>query len=110
MARKVTVELVDDYDGKSEAEETVHFAVDGVAYEMDLSVLNGARLRGIFERWTPHARRAGRASRGESRIRPVTDREQAQTIREWARNNGMEVSSRGRISAEVLDAYQKSTA
>ncbi|WP_216908752.1 Lsr2 family protein [Nocardia sp. NBC_01377] len=110
MARKVTVELVDDYDGKSEAQETVRFAVDGVDYEMDLSVLNGARLRGIFEQWTPHARKAGRVPRGESGSGQATDREQAQTIREWARSNGMEVSSRGRISAEVVEAYQKSNA
>ncbi|MGH8918096.1 MAG: histone-like nucleoid-structuring protein Lsr2, partial [Actinomycetes bacterium] len=28
-------------------------------------------------------------------------------IREWARKNGYNVSDRGRIPAEVLDAYHK---
>lgn len=28
------------------------------------------------------------------------------TVREWARSNGYEVSSRGRLSAELLDAYR----
>jgi Lsr2 protein len=30
----------------------------------------------------------------------------AGAVREWARSNGYEVSSRGRISAELLDAYR----
>ncbi|WP_280241711.1 histone-like nucleoid-structuring protein Lsr2 [Nocardia abscessus] len=107
MARKVTVELVDDYDGKSPAEETVAFALDGAAYEMDLSVLNASQLRGLFEQWTPHARRVGRVRRGKSESRPTSDREQTQAIREWARKKGLDVSSRGRISAEVAEAYKK---
>ncbi|MFE3725386.1 Lsr2 family protein [Nocardia sp. NPDC059154] len=109
MARKVVVELVDDYDGKSAAEETVFFAVDGVAYEIDLSKLNAANMRGMFEEWTPHARKMGRAPKATttSKPRPTADREQTQAIRNWARKNGFEVSNRGRVSAEILDAYNK---
>ncbi|GAB2706375.1 histone-like nucleoid-structuring protein Lsr2 [Nocardia thraciensis] len=111
MARKVTVELVDDYDGKSEAEETVRFAVDGVEYEMDLSVLNASKLRGIFEQWTPHARKVGRVPKGKDRSAPRTaaGREQTAAIREWARKNGYSVSQRGRIQAEVVSAYNKAS-
>ncbi|MFJ9364865.1 Lsr2 family protein [Nocardia sp. NPDC101769] len=109
MARKVVVELVDDYDGKSTAEETVHFAVEGVAYEIDLSKLNAAHMRGTFEQWTQHARKMGRSSKTSTvtKSRPAVDREQTQAIRNWARKNGFEVSSRGRVSAEILDAYNK---
>ncbi|MEU5763093.1 Lsr2 family protein [Nocardia sp. NPDC047648] len=108
MARKVVVTLVDDYDGKSQAEETVSFAVDGVAYEMDLSADNAGQLRGFFEQWVPYARRVGRARRGRGGVlRSATDREQATVIREWARKNGIDVSARGRISAEVVEAYKK---
>ncbi|MGW5106148.1 histone-like nucleoid-structuring protein Lsr2 [Nocardia sp. NPDC004123] len=108
MARKVVVELVDDYDGKSTAEETVLFAVDGVAYEIDLSKLNAAQIRGTFEEWTQHARRVGRAPKTTStKSRPTVDREQTQAIRNWARKNGFEVSSRGRVSADILAAYNK---
>lgn len=111
MARKVIVELVDDFDGKSTAEETVNFAVDGVGYEIDLSASNATNLRGVFEQWTPHARKVGRAAKSSSAAskgRSTVDREQTQAIREWARKNGFEVSSRGRVSAEILDAYNKS--
>ncbi|WP_327118095.1 Lsr2 family protein [Nocardia sp. NBC_01730] len=109
MARKVVVTLVDDYDGKSQAEETVSFAVDGAAYEMDLSGDNAGQLRVFFEQWIPYARKVGRARRGRGggALRSATDREQATVIREWARKNGMDVSARGRISADVVEAYKK---
>ncbi|MET7770951.1 Lsr2 family protein [Nocardia sp. NPDC005366] len=106
MARKVTIELVDDYDNQSAAEETVCFAVDGVSYEIDLSVLNGAELRDVFERWTSHARRTSSLPRGKAQARPASDRAESYRIREWARTNGMTVSRRGRISAELAHAYQ----
>ncbi|WP_069165251.1 histone-like nucleoid-structuring protein Lsr2 [Nocardia altamirensis] len=111
MARKVVVTLVDDYDGKSQAEETVHFALDGVAYELDLSALNASQLRGIFEQWTPNARKVGRAPRTKGTApRPAAGREQTAAMREWARKKGIEVSTRGRISVEVAEAYMKANA
>lgn len=110
MARKVVVTLVDDLDGKSQAEETVFFGLDGVAYEMDLSVENSDRLRGLFEEWTPHARKIGRTPRAKSAdTRPAVDRERSAAIREWARKEGVDVSSRGRISTETVAAYNKAT-
>ncbi|WP_252920646.1 Lsr2 dimerization domain-containing protein, partial [Mycolicibacterium smegmatis] len=39
MAKKVTVTLVDDFDGEATADETVEFGLDGVTYEIDLSGL-----------------------------------------------------------------------
>ncbi|WP_456320117.1 Lsr2 dimerization domain-containing protein [Nocardia aurea] len=45
MARKVVVTVVDDYDGKSQAAETVSFALDGEVYEIDLSETNAESLR-----------------------------------------------------------------
>jgi hypothetical protein len=40
MAKKVTVSFVDDLDGKTAADESVAFTLDGVAYEVDLSTKN----------------------------------------------------------------------
>ena len=40
MAKKVTVTLVDDFDGEGSADETVEFSLDGVSYEIDLSSKN----------------------------------------------------------------------
>ncbi|MFI6999328.1 Lsr2 family protein [Nocardia sp. NPDC050175] len=111
MARQVVVTLIDDYDGKSSAEETVTFGLDGASYEIDLSVLNASTLRGIFEHWTPHARKVGRAPRGKTtKARPAASREDSAAIRDWATKNGHNVSARGRISAKVTEAYNKANA
>jgi hypothetical protein len=110
MARKVIVTLVDDYDGTSRAEETVVFGLDGVTYEMDLSVLNGRQLRGLFEQWTPHARKVGRGPRSKTiNSKPSSGRDKTTEIREWARDNGHKVSSRGRVPSEVVAAYENAT-
>ncbi|RDI67902.1 histone-like nucleoid-structuring protein Lsr2 [Nocardia pseudobrasiliensis] len=109
MARKVVVELVDDFDGKSPAEETVSFALDGVEYEIDLSMLNAGRLREIFEPWAQQGRKVGR-SRVAAPARPAAAREQTAAIRAWARKNGYDVSDRGRIQADVVAAYEKASA
>lgn len=111
MAQKVTVELVDDLDG-SRAEETVEFGIDGVGYQIDLSKKNATKLRNAMQGYAEAARRIGgrkqRAGRrGGGRQTSMTDREQSQAIRDWARRQGMNVSERGRISAEVLEAYHK---
>jgi uncharacterized protein YggL (DUF469 family) len=111
VAQKVTVELVDDLDG-SVADETVEFGLDGVSYQIDLSSVNAEKIRDALADFVSHARRSGaRAGRsvlvaGKSRQGAV-DREQNQAIREWARKRGLKVSERGRISAEVLEAYHQ---
>ena len=111
MARKVIVELVDDYDGESKAEETVVFSIDGATYEIDLSELNAKALRGVFEQWTPSARKIGRVHRSKTTsARPAIDRDRTAAIREWARKEGIEVSSRGRIAAELIQQYEKASA
>lgn len=116
MAKKVTVSLIDDVDGESIADETIEFAIDGVSYEIDLSSSNAAKLRDGLEEWVSSARRVSGRRRVKSaatataapknRVVPI-DREQSAAIREWARRNGHKVSARGRISADITDAYNK---
>lgn len=113
MARKVTTTIIDDLDG-GEADETVEFGVDGVSYEIDLSTNNAGKLRNSLADFVAHARRAGgrrKPATGPARRagggRASVDREQNAAIREWARKNGFNVSERGRIPAEVLEAYHK---
>lgn len=109
MARKVTVLLVDDIDGTSAADETVAFALDGVHYELDLAASNAEQLRTMFAQWTPYARRVGKAPGGKAASKPRRDGAQDQTvaIRKWAQSEGMQVSSRGRVSAAIVEAYHR---
>ncbi|WP_280430842.1 histone-like nucleoid-structuring protein Lsr2 [Nocardia brasiliensis] len=115
MAKKVTVSLIDDVDGESIADETIEFAIDGVSYEIDLSSANAAKLRDGLEEWVSSARRVSGRRRvktaagatGAPKGRVSIDREQSAAIRDWARRNGHKVSARGRISADITDAYNK---
>jgi hypothetical protein len=103
------IRLIDDLDGEA-ADETVEFGIDGKGYEIDLSKENAGKLRDALAAYVASARRAGGRRRGGSgggSRRPSIDREQNQAIREWARKRGMKVSDRGRIPAEVLEAYHQ---
>lgn len=108
MAQRVQVILVDDVNG-GEASETVEFALDGVTYEIDLNDENAARLREELAPWIGQARRSGgrrqtrRRSGGTST--PSGRSEDLAKMREWGRDNGFKVSSRGRVSQELQDAY-----
>jgi hypothetical protein len=115
MAQKVDVKYVDDLDG-SEASGTVSFSLDGRSYEIDLSDDNAAKLRDSLASFVAAGRRSGtsaRRGRGQQRATaevpaaPVrADREVTAAIRTWARENGHEVSERGRIPKAVVEAYQ----
>lgn len=111
MARKVTVTLIDDFDGQGAADETVEFGFDGVTYEIDLSAKNATKLRSELTRWAESGRRVSGRRRGRSGSgrRGPMDREQSGAIREWARKNGHDVSTRGRIPAEIVEAFHAST-
>ena len=99
MAQKVNVQLVDDVDG-SAAESTVEFGLDGVSYAIDLSADNAAQLRDSLTTYlTGAAVKNGSAPN-------TTYRQRNQAIREWARGQGLEVSERGRIPADVVEAYE----
>ena len=105
MAQKVKILLIDDLDG-SDAEETVSFAVDGVSYEIDLNDEHAAELREAFARWIGHARRAGgRKSTGRRSSGSSARNGDTGAVREWARENGYKVSDRGRVPAEIREAY-----
>jgi hypothetical protein len=107
MAQKVQVLLVDDING-SEAAETVSFSLDGVSYEIDLTVANAKKLRDDLATWVGHARRSGgRKSSRRATTAGGARRGDLGAVREWARNNGHKVSDRGRISADILAAYDK---
>lgn len=103
MARKTIIELIDDIDG-SKAASTVNFSLEGVNYEIDLSEENVEKIHAEFARWIAAARRVGGRARRSSGA-PTTAKETAK-IREWAREQGYQVSDRGRIPAEIREAYR----
>ncbi len=104
MAQKVHIVLVDDLDG-TEATESVSFGLDGTSYEIDLNDKNAAKLRDTLAGYIGHARKVGAASRRGRKAAATTTGPSAREIRDWARSNGYDVPDRGRVSAEVRQAF-----
>ena len=109
MAQRVQVLLVCDlHDGESEATETVSFSVDGASYEIDVCDQHAAQLRDAFAPFVGAARRAtGSRGRGRRHRRSsgADSHGRGNEVREWARQQGIAVSERGRISADVIAQY-----
>lgn len=63
MAKQTIITLVDDLDG-SEAQDTVAFSLDGVAYQIDLNAEHAAELREVMQPFVARARRAATNRKG----------------------------------------------
>ena len=118
MAQRVQVILEDDLDGGS-ADETVTFALDGVAYEIDLKSDNAEKLRGLLAPYVEKGRkqsgrltaprRGGSGGRSSGRAASAGQADTAK-IRTWAKENGHAVNDRGRVPSNVREAYEKANA
>jgi hypothetical protein len=112
MAQRVQVNMIDDLNGE-EAQETVRFGIDGTNYEIDLTAENAQKLRSTLTEYVDKGRRARTGRQGQSgpRTSPASTstsrsaREETQRIRQWAKDNGHNPSSRGRINQSIVDAY-----
>jgi len=113
MARQVITTLIDDLDGKK-ADRTIEFALDGTSYTIDLSEANAGKLRKALDPYIAAGTRVGRGSgRGAVRhvrlgspTRPAGSRDENKLIRDWAVENGHQISERGRIPQSVTSAYR----
>lgn len=108
MAQRVNIVLVDDIDG-SDATETVTFGLDGATYEIDLNDAHATALRDALATYVGHGRkvsRGGSTKRGKSAASAAAaSGAAASDIRAWARENGYDVPARGRIPADVRQAF-----
>jgi hypothetical protein len=106
----VQVILEDDLDGGS-ADETVTFALDGVAYEIDLKSDNAEKLRSLLAPYVDKGRKqSGRLTSarrgGRNTARPAAGSADTAKIRTWAKDNGFQVNDRGRVPSNVREAYE----
>ncbi len=109
MAQRVSVVFVDDIDG-TEAVGTYSFGLEGTQYEIDLSEANADKLREVLAPFVAHGRKATARRRSSARssngsARGSSAGPSAAEIRAWARAEGHEVSERGRVPAELREAY-----
>ncbi|MFD6970593.1 Lsr2 family protein [Streptomyces sp. NPDC059949] len=104
MAQKVEVTLVDDLDG-SGATQTVLFALDGKTYEIDLNDANAEKLRGDLAPFLGAARKTSGGRTAARRMGAAKPSEDTAAIRSWAKANGHDVNDRGRVPADIKQAY-----
>ncbi|PTT70380.1 histone-like nucleoid-structuring protein Lsr2 [Arthrobacter sp. HMWF013] len=106
MAKKTVVVLEDDIDG-SEASETISFALDGSEYVIDLNEGHANELREALSRFTDAGRKvSGGRGRPVARTKSSQGGPDAKAVRMWAVENGIQVNTRGRIQAEVVEKYE----
>jgi hypothetical protein len=104
MAKTVSVVITDDLDGTPDA-ETVAFSVEGQSYEIDLGQKNFAKLQKSLQPFMDAGRRTSLRKLARPGRAPGARIDRA-AVRAWATAQGLQVSERGRISAEVMGKYE----
>ena len=111
MAKTTIVQVSDDLDGSANASE-VRFAFEGTEYSIDLSSKNRKAfekaLRPYIEAGSKVTRRHSGTTRSARPKRSGDSSVDLAAIRAWAKENGHQVSDRGRLPKSVLDAYTAS--
>lgn len=107
MASKTITILIDDVDGGT-AESRVAFSVGKNQYEIDLSAENLKAFNEALEPWVEYARKIPSTRRRNARAAAARPSGVDQAVvREWAQQNGMAVSDRGRLADAVYEAYEQ---
>ena len=115
MAQRTIVQLVSDLSGDEMQDgegRTVEFSVDGTSYTIDLTDKEAAGFDKALAMYIEHATKTSGGTAG-GRKRSSTggksgssrSKDELANIRAWAQENGHQVSERGRIKQDVLDAY-----
>ena len=126
MAERVIRQIIDDLDHTEIAEgqgERIEFGFRGVAYQLDLSKANVAKLEKALapyieaaataesEGAAPRpAKKTPRSRKANKRTRRRPAKAQLSDIRAWANDDGYSVSPRGRIPADVVAAFESAHA
>ena len=105
---KKIVEIVDDFYG-TPADQTVRFAFNGASYEIDLSREHFEEFAEAIQPYIKAGRKVGSTRRRGNAGNPTQRLENAK-IRAWAKEEGLELSDRGRIPAPIVEAYHKANA
>jgi hypothetical protein len=112
--REVIIKVRDDLDG-TDADETIQFAVRGIAYEIDLSAANVELFEKSMQQFVDAARRVQpvKAAAGTALTKIPRDKRalvaKRREIRVWASANGWpgaDQATKGRLHYDAVEAYQ----
>jgi len=109
MAQRTQIVLIDDLDGteiKDGEAQSITFSWSGVDYSIDLSKANADKFEKAMGPYLEKAQRvSGRRSRPTSSS-STQSQVDTKAVRAWAASNGIELSNRGRVPADVIQKYQ----
>lgn len=108
-------QLIDDLDGKpidAGLGHEVTFSYQGADYRIDLRPTNVDKIEAVFAPYIKVAEKVSSAGKARTKTSTATKTsgsgrsvDQLKAIRDWADKNGFDVSPRGRIKADVIDAF-----
>ncbi|CAA9238242.1 MAG: hypothetical protein AVDCRST_MAG50-1528 [uncultured Acidimicrobiales bacterium] len=104
MARRTTIITTCDLcDKETENPSKVNLGWNRSQWELDLCDRDFAAVSKQFDAWVDQGRKVtNRGGGGGRRTSPPSDLE---SVRAWARDQGLDVKSRGRIPGSVMEAY-----
>ncbi|MFI1973390.1 hypothetical protein BLA24_07740 [Streptomyces cinnamoneus] len=106
MAQKIITIVTDDLTGEEAEDAKTHsFSIDGVEYEIDLSSDSYEQMLQAFGPFVKAARKQSRGRRSGRHTTAARPTEDTAAIRAWAKENGYSVNDRGRVPAEIREAY-----
>jgi hypothetical protein len=118
MEKKITrTEVYDDLDGKiidDGMAQKFEYSWEGKDYVLDLRPTNAEKLDKLMKPYLEASTEVGKAAKrtrststasGRAPSGSGRSKEELQAVRDWAAKNGHEVSPRGRIKAEILEAF-----
>lgn len=98
MATQTTVTLTCDICDGTKDTRTRTITLDGRALEIDLCAKDGRGLDKAAQKFVPFARKVARQPAVR---RTAGSRQHSADVRDWARTQGLVISDRGRIPADV---------
>lgn len=108
MAKETKIIIRDDLDG-TEGASSYKFGWGSDQYEIDLSDKNAKELQDFLSKYIDKAAkvtaRLPRQASTSSARSSSSNKEELQKIRQWAKDNGFEISERGRVAQSIQDAY-----
>ncbi len=109
MAQRTQIVLIDDLDGteiKDGEAQSITFSWSGVDYSIDLSKANADKFEKAIGPYLEKAQRVGGRRSRSSASSSSSDQVDTKAVRAWAASNGIELSSRGRVPADVVEKYR----
>ncbi|MBB3044803.1 Lsr2 dimerization domain-containing protein [Nocardioides soli] len=106
MAQKVVTQMVSDLSGDEYADgkgETIVFSYRGKDYSIDLTSKEAAGFDKAVAMYVEHATKVTGTPGRRKAAKPSGP--SAADVRQWGKENGFDLPDRGRVPAEVREAY-----